>query len=333
MPCTKHIHQALAMHRIAAMLLAFVFVIGAQAQPPFKRNTAEEYITMWKEVAVKKMKEHGIPCSITLAQGLLESGNGNSVLARESNNHFGIKCTPDWKGGRAYHDDDVKNDCFRAYRDAADCFEDHSQFLKRQRYAKLFELKTTDYKGWAHGLKDAGYATDPHYPRKLIELIERYELYKLDEGVDVAYKPIGKDTPKPAPERRSRRGAVGGDVIHIGAGRDIEVFEGRIKFVRAKSGDTFRKLAADLEMTHGMLARWNDMDKESSLTEGQIIFIQPKRSTPKSATIHTVQQGETLWSISQQYGIKLSKLAKYNGIDKDASVKSGQTIALKKVRR
>ena len=319
--------------RLCLFLLAGLPVARAQAHTPAPGYTAEEYIARWKEVAVSKMKQHGIPASITLAQGLLESGNGNSELAREANNHFGIKCTPEWTGGKSYHDDDRKNDCFRKYPDAADSFEDHSRFLKRPRYADLFTLKSTDYKGWAHGLKRAGYATDPHYPRKLIELIERYELYKLDEGVDVAYKPIGKDTPKPAPERRSRRGAVGGDVIHIGAGRDIEVFEGRIKFVRAKSGDTFRKLAADLEMTHGMLARWNDMDKESSLTEGQIIFIQPKRSTPKSATIHTVQQGETLWSISQQYGIKLSKLAKYNGIDKDASVKSGQTIALKKVRR
>lgn len=308
-------------------------VVAAQAQPPYKRFTSEEYITQWKAVAVKKMKEHGIPASITLAQGLLESGNGNSQLAREANNHFGIKCTPDWKGGRSYHDDDEKDDCFRSYRDATESFEDHSQFLMRQRYADLFTLKSTDYKGWAHGLKKAGYATDPNYPRKLIELIERYELHKLDEGVDVAYKPVGKDLPKPAPERRGRSGKVEGGTITISAGRKVELFEGRIKFIRAKQGDTFRKLANDLEMTHGMLARWNDMDKESTLSEGQVVYIQPKRNKAKDATEHIAREGESLWGVSQQYGVKLSKLAQYNGLSEDAQLSAGQRIALRKPKR
>lgn len=299
----------------------------------YKPLTAEEYITQWKEVAVKKMKEHGIPASITLAQGLLESGNGNSVLARESNNHFGIKCTPDWTGGRTYHDDDRKDDCFRVYADAAESFEDHAKFLQRTRYAALFELKPTDYKGWAHGLKKAGYATDPHYPHKLIDLIERYQLHKLDEGVDVNYKP------KPAEERPivrqvrgGRRPAAGGEIV-IAGGRNVEVFEGRIKFVRARAGDTFRKLATDLEMTHGMIARWNDMDKEAALEEGQVIYIQPKRNASKSSDSHTVSAGETLWSISQQYGVKLDRLAKYNGCAADAPLNEGQRIALRKPRR
>lgn len=318
---------------LAGAVLVLSTALMAPAQPGGDRLTAEQYIEKWKTVAVKKMKEHGIPASITLAQGLLESGNGNSMLARESNNHFGIKCTPDWKGGRSYHDDDIKNDCFRSYRDAADSFEDHSQFLKRQRYAKLFELKSTDYKGWAHGLKDAGYATDPHYPRKLIELIERYGLDKLDQGVDVAYKPAGNVAGKPAPERKGRRPAAGGDVITIHAGRSVELFEGRIKYVRAKGGESMRQLAADLDMTHGMLARWNDMDKESTLTEGQVIFIQPKRKAAKDAAVHTVVAGETLWSVSQQHGVKLSKLAKYNGLVPDAPLKAGQTVLLQKAKR
>lgn len=298
----------------------------------YKPLTAEEYITQWKEVAVKKMKEHGIPASITLAQGLLESGNGNSVLARESNNHFGIKCTPDWTGGRTYHDDDKKDDCFRVYADATESYNDHAKFLQRQRYAKLFELKPTDYKGWARGLKDAGYATDPRYPQKLIDLIERYELHKLDEGVDVNYKP------KPADERpsiRQVRGArrpAGGEIV-IAGGRSVEVFEGRIKFVHAKAGDNFRKLATDLEMTHGMLARWNDMDKEAALTEGQIIYIQPKRNASKSAEAHTAHAGETLWGVSQQFGVKLEKLARYNGLATDATLADGQRILLRKPRR
>lgn len=329
---------------ITRLLLVLAVILpeaSAQGQPPYKRFTSEEYITQWKAVAVKKMKEHGIPASITLAQGLLESGNGNSQLAREANNHFGIKCTPDWKGGRSYHDDDKKDDCFRSYRDAAESFEDHSQFLMRKRYADLFTLKPTDYKGWAHGLKKAGYATDPSYPRKLIELIERYELHRLDEGVDVAYKPVGKDpgsrpgqaTPKPAPERRGRSGKVEGGTITISAGRKVELFEGRIKFVRAKQGDSFRKLANDLEMTHGMLARWNDMNKESALSEGQVIYIQPKRNKAKDATQHVAREGESLWGVSQQYGVKLAKLAQYNGLSENAQLSDGQRIMLRKPKR
>ena len=318
--------------------LALALVVGQAFVPlegqPGKPLTAEDYISQWKAVAIKKMKEHGIPASITLAQGLLESGNGNSVLARESNNHFGIKCTPDWTGGRTYHDDDRKDDCFRVYRDAAESYDDHAKFLQRSRYAALFELKSTDYKGWAHGLKKAGYATDPRYPQKLIELIERYELHNLDVGVDVAYKPKPKTEERPTVRQvRGGRKPVGGEEITIGSGRAVDVFEGRIKFVRAKEGDSFRKLATDLEMTHGMLARWNDMDKESLLTEGQIIYIQPKRNASKTNAVHSAHTGETLWGVSQQYGVKLSKLAKYNGLATDARLTEGQRIALRKPSR
>ncbi len=322
---------------LKTLLLALVAVLStalsAPGQPGTDRITAEQYIEQWKAVAVKKMKEHGIPASITLAQGLLESGNGNSELARKANNHFGIKCTPDWTGGKSYHDDDAKNECFRKYNDASQSYEDHAKFLQRSRYASLFELKPTDYKGWAHGLKKAGYATDPAYPQKLINLIERYELHKLDQGVDVTYQPAAKSDPKAAPARQGRKPTVGGDVVTIGAGRSVEMFEGRIKYVRAKQGDTFRKLADELEMTHGMLARWNDMDKEAPLSEGQRIYIQPKRAASKSAEQHTAKGGETLWGISQQYGVKLAKLAKYNGLSTDAKLTEGQRVWLKKPKR
>lgn len=317
--------------------LPFVWLLvpplPALGQPSGQRYTPEEYIAEWKDVAVRKMKEHGIPASITLAQGLLESGNGNSELAREGNNHFGIKCTPDWTGGRTYHDDDKKDDCFRKYKDAAQSYEDHAKFLQKPRYASLFELKPTDYKGWAHGLKKAGYATDPNYPQKLITLIERYDLSNLDKGIDVAYKP-GKPAPKPDQKKHGGRSGSGSEeVITIGAGRSVEQFEGRIKYVTAKEGDTFRKLADDLEMTHGQLARWNDMDKEASLKAGQRIFIQPKRNASKSMDTHVARAGETLWGISQQHGVKLSKLAKYNALPIDALLTEGQKVRLRKPAR
>jgi LysM repeat protein len=314
--------------------------LWALSQPTGQRLTAEEYIAQWKAVAVKKMKEHGIPASITLAQGLLESGNGNSKLAQEGNNHFGIKCTPDWTGGRTYHDDDQKNDCFRKYKDAAQSYEDHAKFLQRPRYAALFELKPTDYEGWAKGLKKAGYATDPAYPQKLIALIERYELHNLDKGIDVAYKPAKpaattKPTNTPAAPKKPGRKATNAsdEVITFGAGRTVDTFEGRIKYVTAKEGDTFRKVADDLEMTYGMLARWNDRDKNDALVPGQRIFIQPKRNTAKDAVLHTVTADGSLWEVSQQYGVKLSKLAKYNNLPVDARLSMGQKIHLRKPKR
>ena len=253
--------------------------------------------------------------------------------------HRGIKCTPDWTGGRTYHDDDKKNDCFRKYKNAAQSYEDHAAFLQKARYASLFELKSTDYQGWAKGLKKAGYATDPNYPSKLITLIERYELHNLDRGVDVAYKPAkpsgntstrSTSTSNPNSSQRSRSE---GQVITFGTGRSIEQFEGRIKFVRAKEGESFRDLAQQLEMTHGMIARWNDMDKNSTLKAGQVIYIQPKRNAAKSAKVHTGATGETLWDVSQKYGVKLARLSKFNGLPEDTRLSEGQQVLLRKAKK
>jgi flagellum-specific peptidoglycan hydrolase FlgJ len=144
------------------------------------KNTTEEYIKLYKKTAVRQMHKYGIPASIILAQGILESSNGNSDLARYANNHFGIKCTNDWNGKTYYIDDDKPDECFRKYRDADESYRDHSEFLMRPRYAKLFDLKTSNYKGWAKGLKKCGYATNPKYPDLLVNLIERYNLDQYD---------------------------------------------------------------------------------------------------------------------------------------------------------
>ncbi|PTQ99647.1 flagellum-specific peptidoglycan hydrolase FlgJ [Mucilaginibacter yixingensis] len=144
--------------------------------------SVQQYIDRFKPIAVQEMNLYGIPASITLAQGLFESGNGNGELARVANNHFGIKCTSDWNGKNYFKDDDAHNECFRVYDHPEDSFRDHSEFLKRKRYAKLFELDKNDYVGWAHGLKDAGYATNPKYPDLLIGIIQRYHLDQYDRS-------------------------------------------------------------------------------------------------------------------------------------------------------
>ena len=162
-------------------IIAFLFISITTVQAQRRNARYNEYIKQYAPLAVEQMQRHKIPASITLAQGLLESGAGYSALARKSNNHFGIKCGGNWRGRTVRHDDDARNECFRAYRNPKDSYEDHSDFLKRgARYAFLFKLKITDYKGWARGLKKAGYATDPSYANRLITIIEDYELYKYD---------------------------------------------------------------------------------------------------------------------------------------------------------
>ncbi len=310
------------------------WLLPVLAQAGSVDQTPEQYIAKRKGVAVAKMKEHGIPASITLAQGLLESRSGNSVLAVEGNNHFGIKCTPDWSGGKVFHDDDKRNECFRKYRNADQSFEDHSKFLQRSRYAGLFELKPTDYKGWAHGLKRCGYATDPRYPQKLIDLIERYKLDSFDRGVDVSYAAKEAAAGKQASGKSAKHGGRGEDnTVTIGNARPVELFEGRIKFVRAKKGETVREVAEQIEQLPGLVAGWNDMDKDGSLEEGQVVYIQPKRNKSKAQESCVAEKGETLWGISQRYGVKLKKLAKYNEMGIADPVQAGQKVWLRKPRQ
>lgn len=215
----------------------------------YKNYSAEGYIKEYSEIAVREMKKYGIPASITLAQGMLESGNGNSSLARYANNHFGIKCTPDWDGRKYYKDDDRRNDCFRVYKDAEESFEDHSQFLRRKRYAQLFELKSTDYKRWAKGLKKAGYATNPKYPRLLIDLIERYELNRFDE--------------KRARDRRERETDNDND-------RERTPSAGRTYIVR--KGDTLYRIATAHSITVEELMRLNKLDS-TAIAVGQELAV------------------------------------------------------------
>ena len=221
--------------------------VGKVQKPPRNLSQTESYIYQYANIAKQEMRLFGIPASITLAQGILESGNGQGPLTSRSNNHFGIKCNG-WRGAKVYHDDDRSQECFRKYTHAEYSYRDHSLFLfNRSRYGFLFNLKPTDYKAWARGLKKAGYATDPRYPKKLIGLIERYELYKYDDEV--------------------------------------------IK----------------------------NQDKKSSKTKN--------RHKPKDK-YHIVQKGDTLYSISNKYGVDLDRLKKLNDI-KDNQIQIGQSLKLK----
>jgi len=272
------------------------------------------------------MKEYGVPASIILAQGMLESDNGNSSLATKANNHFGIKCHKDWNGPKMYHDDDRRQECFRKYKNPEGSYMDHSLFLRGgQRYSTLFDLKSTDYKGWAHGLKKAGYATNPKYADMLIKIIEDNELYKFDSGVSVDVESPRKGT--------GQLVDVDGYTIDIYKTRPIYT-RNRIKYIVAKEGDTFESLAKELSLMSWQLCKYNELKKDSAIKDGQELYIQPKRfRAERNHSVHTVESGETMYSISQKYGVKLRSLYRKNRMKVGVEPEVGQTIYLRKRKR
>lgn len=273
----------------------------------------QPYVNKWKEVAMQNMVDHGVPSSITLAQGVLESGNGNSDLAKRANNHFGIKCHK-WDGPKVYHDDDEKGECFRKYKNADQSYEDHSVFLKSQpRYSFLFDLKKDDYKGWAKGLKKAGYATNPKYPKLLITIIEEEGLARFDKMVIKGdFKGVSKSPKEEIPD--SEEGPhfeeTGEDLVFV-LQRQIKRHPNRIKYIEAKEADDVESLARELGLGPWQITKYNDISKDYEFTAGERIFIQPKRRKAKEKT-HVVKPGETLRGISQLYGVKIKRLLKFN---------------------
>ena len=270
------------------------------------------------------MIRSGIPASITLAQGMLESNNGNSSLAREGNNHFGIKCHDDWEGKRMYHDDDKRHECFRKYKKAEDSFHDHSDFLlSKPRYSFLFNYKATDYKNWAKGLKKAGYATSPTYAEMLIKIIEDNQLYIYDQPI------IGQQ--RPASHYRGAKQFADDPDFSINLNARTIYQRNNVDYIVVKKGDTFDKLSDEMEMLKWELFRYNELSKDSVLRPGEVLFIQPKRHKAIFGTkTHTVKTGETIYSISQLYGIKSRSLLKLNGLTPDDSIAPGQVLSLRK---
>lgn len=281
----------------------------------------QKYIDTYQGIAIKEMKRSGIPASITLAQGMLESGYGNSTLAREAKNHFGIKCH-DWKGPKVYHDDDKKNECFRKYRNVQESYKDHTDFiLGGQRYRFLFDLRYNDYKGWSHGLKKAGYATDPQYAKRLISLIEKYKLYELDKGNKRSFKSFSAD--------KQINYNEDSDFI-VTVGRNIHK-RNRIDYIIAQEGDSFKKIADDMEMMLWEVYKYNELSREAQPEKGQVIYLQPKRNKAEIGNdFHFVKEGETMYMISQKYGIKLKKLYKKNRMEEGEQPEAGQKIWLRK---
>lgn len=298
------------------------------------------YIQKWKEEAVRQMAIHRIPASITLAQGLLESGSGKSELSARSNNHFGIKCHKDWEGGRTYHDDDAKGECFRVYADARDSFEDHSLFLKRKRYESLFELKIDDYKGWARGLKRCGYATSPTYAKALIELIERHGLDDYDEEGIALLKTgtipdrIGDRDATALSEGHPGDGASSGhgsSAVRVGSGRLSGITENDVSWVEIRAGETLGQVAEQMELALWQLRKYNDLGEVSKTTRfdsARRLFTQPKRRRGNQHW-HVVKDGETLRSISDMEAVKLKVLVKRTGKGPDVALKAGSIVPLR----
>lgn len=284
------------------------------------------YIEKWHTLAVRHQQQYGIPASITLAQGLLESGAGLSRLATEGNNHFGIKCHKDWTGDGIYQDDDEQNECFRKYADAAESFEDHARFLKRKRYQPLFQLKETDYAGWANGLKQCGYATDPSYAAKLVNIIEMYELYKYDSNQPVVAK---------------RRELKGDETLEHSVNMTI-VNEFRIMhkisqkwglyYITVYAGDTYDSIADEYGMKKRKLLGYNDLNNDSAmLPAGSVLYLQEKNTKMPdgAAEAHKVRRGETAYSIAQAYGLKLKSLLKINGLSESDALHVGSYLRLR----
>ena len=280
--------------------------------------TAEQYINNFKEDAIKEMLMYNIPASITLAQGMLESGNGNSDLAMYANNHFGIKCHSGWDGATFRKDDDAKDECFRKYPSVFDSYTDHSQFLKsRSRYSFLFEIKRNDYKSWAKGLKAAGYATDPKYAQRLIQLIETNNLHQYDniDGLPTIKAAIIEKptTPKIIQTREILKS-------HF------------IKYVIVKAGDSFSKIAQDTDKDLWQLYKYNDLRAEDKLVIGQKIYLQPKRRKA-AEPYHIVKKGDTMKSVSQLHGIKLKSLYKKNNMKPGEEPAIGQQLYMRDTKK
>lgn len=302
------------------ILAAWVWFAGTVCIQGQTAEDREAYIRNYAKLAVKEMHFSGIPASITLAQGLVESRSGVSELARTANNHFGIKCQMEWRGPRYYYDDDEKNECFRAYESVEESFRDHSLFLMyRSRYSTLFDLDPKDYKAWAHGLKSAGYATNPRYAYMLINIIEDHKLYQYDQWL-----------PEIEPINSTREVVIPNQPIPFEKPQPKIYLRNRIDFVIADEDDSIESLTEEMGKLRWEIRKYNEIPRGGDIQPGQIVYLQPKRrQAEKGFTTHTVKAGETMYSISQHYGIKLRWLYKRNNMKRGNQPLPGDVLWLR----
>ncbi len=308
-----------------------LFTVTAFSSDNPTRSPQTVYIDRYAALAVEEMYRSGVPASITLAQGLLESRYGQSELAVKGNNHFGIKCH-NWKGKKMYHDDDRDGECFRVYASPEESFRDHSDFLRyRDRYKFLFDLEPTDYEGWAHGLRKAGYATDPAYPKKLIRLIEDYELHQYDSKPSSWGHSSGRPESPNAIEQAKPLDRRQRETFHFALSRQMFSLNG-VPFVIASEGETYAGIADSYNLFLKEILRFNDLDREQILHPGTIVYLQAKKKRAASGLEKHVVDGddENLWEISQRYAVKLERLCRMNGVSPDRKLNDGEVIILRK---
>ncbi len=327
---------------VGIQIVILAALAGCRSSLPMVRSAsagqnAASYIDKYKDLAVSEMIRTGIPASITLAQGMIESDFGRSRLAREANNHFGIKCHSDWTGQTVRHNDDKRNECFRKYRKPEDSFYDHSDFLKNgSRYRVLFDIEPTNYKAWARGLKKAGYATNPDYANMLIRKIEENNLYYFDNATAA-----NNSFTRPQPAVRTSTDVHDSVNIVVAA----PVFNGnvvvpavvsrvrennRIQYIIVKDGDTKETLEEEFQLLKWELTRYNEIKGDISLVPGQILYLQPKRNKAEAGNdYYKCTEGETMYMISQKFGIKLKSLYEMNRMEEGTEPVPGQRIWLR----
>ena len=316
---------------LIALSLCLSINLSADTNSPRKL-----YIEKFKDIAMREMREYGIPASITLAQGILESGDGNSRLASKGNNHFGIKCHGSWQGKKMYHDDDAKGECFRVYKDAEQSYRDHSLFLaNRSRYAFLFELEPDDYKGWAKGLKKAGYATNPKYAPLLIKIIEENQLYIYDQLV--LNGGAEEDYFAQKPDRKKERPSLVKDpaTVELDLSAKMQVYEhaNDIKYIVVANGVDYQDIEQQFNVWAWEIRKYNGLAASYTPQLGDTLFIQPKRRKSRVAEKYVVKGRESLKQISDKTGVKEKWILKRNNLAENYRPKAGDELLLKGRKR
>lgn len=319
------------MNKTLKLFIVILLFLSVIMKASSSKYTRKNYIDKYKKIALSEMKKYKIPASIKLAQGMLESGNGSSTLARRANNHFGIKCHNNWKGRTMKWTDDSHKECFRKYKKVSDSYRDHSLFLKnRERYAKLFKLETTDYRSWAYGLQEAGYATNKNYATLLINIIEDNRLYRFDNKKyqrKITNESYHFDTGLDDPMSPDLKNSM--TLSNVQTKKRKIFTNNRVKFIFSKEGENIEKIAKEFKMYTWQIQKYNDLKNNDLIKEGQMIYIQSKKNRVADKKYHIVKEKESLYSISQLYGIKLSKLCKMNHVKENDFLQTGQQLKLR----